>query len=62
MESWSYVPEEKDYLFPDEVDFSLDAFMRSTKTLVEWDNKPIERDGFNSRLHVYLQSKLELMF
>ncbi|XP_057448076.1 squamosa promoter-binding-like protein 6 [Lotus japonicus] len=51
MESWSNVPEEKGYLFPDEVDFSLDAFMRSTKTLVEWDNKPscnFERDGFKS--------------
>ncbi|TKY69529.1 Squamosa promoter-binding protein 6 [Spatholobus suberectus] len=49
MESWSYVPEEKGYLFSDEMDFSLDAFMRSRKALVEWDNKSnFERDGFNS--------------
>jgi len=49
MESWSYVPEEKGYLFSDEMDFSLDAFMRSRRTLVEWDNKSnFERDGFNS--------------
>lgn len=49
MESWSYVPEEKGYLFSDEMDFSLDAFMRSRKALVEWENKSnLERDGFNS--------------
>ncbi|XP_061360086.1 squamosa promoter-binding-like protein 6 isoform X2 [Gastrolobium bilobum] len=51
MESWSYVPEEKGCLFSDEMDFSLDAFMRSRKALVEWDNKSscnFERDGFNS--------------
>ena len=50
MESWSYVPEEKGYLFSDEMDFSLDAFMRSRKALVEWDNKSnfVEKDGFNS--------------
>lgn len=49
MESWSYVPEEKGYLFSDEMDFSLDVFMRSRKALVEWDNKSnFERDGFNS--------------
>ena len=50
MESWSYVPEEKGYLFSDEMEFSLDAFMRSRKALVEWDNKSnfVERDGFNS--------------
>ncbi|KAJ1400891.1 SBP domain [Sesbania bispinosa] len=51
MESWSYVPEEKGYLFSDEMDFSLDAFMRNRKALVEWDNKSFsnfERDGFNS--------------
>src|ERR1044072_9498627 len=51
MESWSYVPEEKGYLFPDEVDFPLDAFMRSRKAFVEWDNKSscnFEIDGFNS--------------
>lgn len=51
MESWSYVPEERGYLFSDEMDFSLDAFMRSRKALVEWDNKAscnFERDGFTS--------------
>lgn len=51
MESWSYIPEERSYLFSDEMDFSLDAFMRSRKPLVEWENKSscnFERDGFNS--------------
>ncbi|PNY13125.1 squamosa promoter-binding-like protein 6-like [Trifolium pratense] len=49
MESWSYIPEERSYLFSDEMDFSLDAFMRSRKPLVEWENKSscnFERDGF----------------
>jgi len=51
MESWSYIPEERSYLFSDENDFSLDAFMRTRKHLVEWENKSscnFERDGFNS--------------
>ncbi|OIW16837.1 hypothetical protein TanjilG_06877 [Lupinus angustifolius] len=51
MESWSCVEEEKGYLFSDEMDFSLDAFMRSRKALVEWDNKGpcnFEGDGFAS--------------
>ncbi|KAK7275005.1 hypothetical protein RIF29_16111 [Crotalaria pallida] len=51
MESWSYVQEENSYLFSDEMDFSLDAFMRSRKALVEWDNKAsfnFKRDGFTS--------------
>ncbi|KAK2375543.1 squamosa promoter-binding protein [Trifolium repens] len=49
MESWRYIPEERSYLFSDEMDFSLDAFMRSRKPLVEWENKSscnFERDGF----------------
>ena len=55
MESWSYVPEEKGYLFSDEMDFSLDAFMRSRKALVEWDNKSnfVEKDGFNSDREIF---------
>ncbi|CAI8588129.1 unnamed protein product [Vicia faba] len=51
MESWSYIPEERSYLFSDEMDFSLDAFMRSRKPSVELQNKSscnIERDGFKS--------------
>lgn len=51
MESWSYIPEERSYMFSDEMDFSLDAFMRNRKPLVEWENKSscnFEKDGFNS--------------
>ncbi|KAE9615464.1 hypothetical protein Lal_00020921 [Lupinus albus] len=58
MESWSHVEEEKGYLFSDEMDFSLDAFMRSRKTLVEWDNKGscnFEGDGFASDKEVVLE-------
>ncbi|KAI9092065.1 hypothetical protein K1719_017586 [Acacia pycnantha] len=38
MESWSYASEERSYLFSDEMDFSLDAYMRSRRAMVEWDN------------------------
>ncbi|CAL0308055.1 unnamed protein product [Lupinus luteus] len=58
MESWSYVEEGKGYLFSDEMDFSLDAFMRSRKALVEWDNKGscnFEGDGFASDREVVLE-------
>ncbi|KAI4314060.1 hypothetical protein L6164_027002 [Bauhinia variegata] len=51
MESWSYTPEEKSYLFSEEMDFSFDAFMRTRKALVEWDNKAscnFEKDEFIS--------------
>lgn len=49
MESWSYIPEERSYLFSDEMDFSLDAFMmRSRKPFIEFENKSscnFERDS-----------------
>ncbi|KAF7827950.1 squamosa promoter-binding-like protein 6 [Senna tora] len=54
MESWSYPSEEKGYLLSDEMDFSFEAFMRSRKALVEWDNKAeasccnFEKDEFSS--------------
>ncbi|XP_028761953.1 squamosa promoter-binding-like protein 6 [Neltuma alba] len=51
MESWSYASEEKSYLFSDEMDFPLDAYMRSRRPMVEWDNKAsyiFEKDGFVS--------------
>lgn len=51
MESWSYTSEEKGYMFSDEMDYSLDAFMRSRRALVEWDTKSscnFEKDGFVS--------------
>ncbi|KAI4357997.1 hypothetical protein L6164_001906 [Bauhinia variegata] len=55
MESWSYTPEEKSYLFSEEMDFSLDAFLRTRKAMVEWDNKAscnFEKDGFISDIEV----------
>ena len=39
MESWTCATEEKSYLFSDEMDFSVDAFTTSRKSLVEWDDK-----------------------
>ncbi|XP_023917881.2 squamosa promoter-binding-like protein 6 [Quercus suber] len=39
MESWSYNSEGKGILFSDEMDFQIDGFARSRKTLMEWDNK-----------------------
>ncbi|CAL5193307.1 unnamed protein product [Lathyrus oleraceus] len=51
MESWSYIPEERSYLFSDEMEFSLDAFTRRRKPSVELENKSscnFERDGFKS--------------
>ncbi|KAK4260970.1 hypothetical protein QN277_004027 [Acacia crassicarpa] len=55
MESWSYASEERSYLFSDEMDFSLDAYMRSRRAMVEWDNNNntkasyiFEKDGFIS--------------
>ncbi|MED6197795.1 hypothetical protein PIB30_060046 [Stylosanthes scabra] len=58
MEPWSYVPDEKGYLFSDEMDsFSLDAFVRSRKAMTEWDNNKascnnFERGEFNSEREV----------
>ncbi|XP_016202919.1 squamosa promoter-binding-like protein 6 isoform X2 [Arachis ipaensis] len=55
MEPWSYVTDEKGYLFSDEMDFSLDAFVRSRKAMTEWDNKAscnFERGGLNSEREV----------
>ncbi|XP_041013242.1 squamosa promoter-binding-like protein 6 [Juglans microcarpa x Juglans regia] len=40
MEPWSYTSEGKGLLFPDEIDLQVDAFARSRKPLMEWDNKP----------------------
>jgi hypothetical protein len=40
MESWSCSSEGKGLLFSDEMELQLDAFARSKKTLMEWDNKP----------------------
>ncbi|XP_058777432.1 squamosa promoter-binding-like protein 6 [Vicia villosa] len=57
MESWSGIPEERSYLFCDEMDFSFDAFMRSRKPSVELENKSsgnFERDGFKSMEFVEL--------
>ncbi|XP_054809792.1 squamosa promoter-binding-like protein 6 [Prosopis cineraria] len=51
MESWSYASEEKGYVFSDEMDFSLDAYMRGRRAMVEWDSKAsyiFEKDGFVS--------------
>ncbi|CAL5188545.1 unnamed protein product [Lathyrus oleraceus] len=51
MESWSYIPEDRSYLFSDEMEFSLDAFTRRRKPSVELENKSscnFERDGFKS--------------
>lgn len=40
MESWSCSSEGKGLLLSDEMDLQVDAFARSKKTLMEWDNKP----------------------
>uniref|UniRef100_A0A2N9EUH8 SBP-type domain-containing protein n=1 Tax=Fagus sylvatica TaxID=28930 RepID=A0A2N9EUH8_FAGSY len=51
MESWSYNSEGKGILFSDEMDFQIDGFGRSRKTLMEWDNKPsynFESNGLGS--------------
>lgn len=51
MESWSYNSEGKGILFSDEMDFQIDGFARSRKTLMEWDNKPsynFESNGLGS--------------
>ncbi|PQQ04540.1 squamosa promoter-binding-like protein 6 [Prunus yedoensis var. nudiflora] len=39
MESWSFGSEGKGFLFPEEIDIQIDAFARSRKALLEWDNK-----------------------
>lgn len=40
MESWIYSSEGKGILFSDEVDFPVDYFSRSKKTLMAWESKP----------------------
>lgn len=40
MESWSCSSGGKGLLLSDEMDLQVDAFARSKKTLMEWDNKP----------------------
>lgn len=40
MEPWSYASDGRGLLFSDEVGLHLDAFARSKKPLMEWDNKP----------------------
>ncbi|XP_061992048.1 squamosa promoter-binding-like protein 6 isoform X3 [Rosa rugosa] len=39
MEPWSFGSEGKGFLLADEMDIPIDAFARSTKAFLEWDNK-----------------------
>lgn len=39
MEPWSFGSEGKGFLLADEMDIPIDAFARSTKSFLEWDNK-----------------------
>lgn len=39
MEPWSFGSEGKGFLFADEMDIPIDAFAKSTKAFLEWDNK-----------------------
>ncbi|WCJ22086.1 Squamosa promoter-binding-like protein 6 [Euphorbia peplus] len=46
MESWRYAAEGKGFMFPDEIDLSIDSFGRSRKLLTGWDGDSVESMEF----------------